>query len=79
MYSIVWPQSLTKWNAHEPSNWGWRTNERKYTPIWMTIPEAAKTCIELVKGGCKTFCQGNCKRKKHSLPCTELCKCGGNC
>ena len=40
--------------------------------VWMTIKEAAKSCSELVKCGCKLSCGNMCKCQKHSLRCTEL-------
>ena len=48
-------------------------------PIWTTLAEASKTCMALVKCGCKQKCSECCKCKKHGLPCTELCSYSGGC
>ena len=45
-------------------------------PVWMTIPEAARACSELIKCGCK-FSRGctSCRCIKAGLSCTDLCTC----
>ena len=55
---------------------GWNTNA---TPHWTDLPQASKGLRELVKCNCTKGCSGNCKCKRSSLPCTELCKCKGTC
>lgn len=65
-----------------PSEWGWtRSESDAWTPRWTTLPEASKVCPELVKCGCKAEigCKGRCKCLKAGMPCTALCKCGGEC
>ena len=50
------------------------------TPHWTNIPQASKGLRELIKCNCSKGCSsGNCKYKRASLLCTELCKCKGNC
>uniref|UniRef100_UPI00358E90E1 uncharacterized protein isoform X2 n=1 Tax=Myxine glutinosa TaxID=7769 RepID=UPI00358E90E1 len=62
-----------------PEEWGWTMQNDHWVPVWMTIPEAAKACKELIKCGCKSEagCVSRCKCTKAGLPCTELCSC--NC
>ena len=38
-----------------PEGWGW-TKEVNWKPVWLTIPEAARACSELIiiKCGCKS-------------------------
>ena len=67
----------------DPNEWGWKYDEgnRVFTISWMTIPQASAICQELVRCGCnkEKGCKGRCKCRKVSLPCTALCKCGGDC
>ena len=45
-----------------------------WNPVWITQPEAAKACKELIKCACKSAhgCR-TCKCSKLGLACTELC------
>ena len=52
----------------------WTTAHDCY-PEWITIPEVAAMCKELVKRGCKKLCSSVCSCRKHALTCTALCKC----
>ena len=56
-----------------------RSDDGPYTPLWTTLPEASKTCYELVSCGCKKGYRNRCKCKKASLQCTGLCFCEGEC
>jgi len=62
-----------------PSEWGWMVDGGKWNPVWMTLPQASKICMELLKCGCKTGCTRNCKCSKAFMKCTSLCYCGGEC
>ena len=65
-----------------PGEWGWtRSESDTWQPRWTTLPEASKICQELVKCGCRAEkgCKGRCKCVKAGMPCTALCKCGGDC
>ena len=63
-------------NLHiEPNDWGWSTTEKEITLVWMTLPEAAKSCRELTKYYCKSNCARQRKCKNHHLSSTVLCKC----
>lgn len=77
----VWGRSLEPMqNLPSPNDWGWtRDANNQWTPFWTALPEAAKSCKELVKCNCKKACRVPCKCVKSSLQCTELCKCGGTC
>ncbi|CAC5403366.1 unnamed protein product [Mytilus coruscus] len=48
-------------------------------PFWTILAEAASSLEEMVHTGCKKGCRGQCKGFKSALPCTALCKCGGDC
>jgi len=64
----------------DPSEWGWtRQTGSGWQPLWTTLPEAAKSCHELIHCGCRTGCTGRCKCMKAALKCTALCFCSGNC
>ncbi|XP_071477249.1 uncharacterized protein [Diadema antillarum] len=60
-----------------PEGWGWTMEDGHWAPVWLTIPEAAKACKELIKCGCRAEagCVSRCKCSKAGLPCTELCSC----
>lgn len=63
-----------------PSDWGWTRKEPSGWEVrWTTLPEATKTCRELLRCGCKKGCRRQCKCQKAALQCTALCKCGGLC
>ena len=61
------------------SNFGWSVKDDSASPVWMTVEEAAKSCQELVKCGCKKSCTNRCKCKRGGFKCTELCYCSGGC
>ena len=77
----VWGQTLVPQPVlPSPSSWGWiKTDDGLYEPHWTTLPEASKTCYELISCGCKKGCRSRCKCKKASLKCTALCVCEGEC
>ena len=76
-----WKETLVLQPSMFPhSDWGWALQESKWTQVWMTIPEAAKSCYELLRCNCIKSCTaGRCKCRKSFLKCTSLCKCGGEC
>uniref|UniRef100_UPI00358F0BB1 uncharacterized protein n=1 Tax=Myxine glutinosa TaxID=7769 RepID=UPI00358F0BB1 len=75
-----WGQSLVP-HCYLPSpcDWGWVDNDGQFDPLWTTLPEAAKSCYELICCGCEKGCSGRCKCKKAALKCTALCACDGDC
>ncbi len=76
----VWGQSCIQLQELPiPGEWGWQTSADGWTPLWTTLPEASKSCSELIHCGCKKACRGQCKCYKASLQCTHLCYCAGNC
>lgn len=77
----VWAQSLVaNQQLPQPSAWGWtEITENRWIPFWTALPEASKSCKELIKCNCKKSCRPPCKCSSASLPCTELCNCSGTC
>ena len=73
--SSLWITSLLSiQHIPAPNEWGWTDDGQcGWLPIWMTISEAARTCSELIKCGCK-FRRGctSCKYIKTGLCCTNL-------
>ena len=63
----------------DPQRWGWEKEGDTVSPRWMTIPEAAKVCTELIHCGCKKGCTARCKCFRANLACTPLCVCDGDC
>ena len=63
----------------EPSDWGWTKETTGWQPLWTTLPEASKSCRELISCRCKKGCTGRCKCVKAALKCTALCLCCGDC
>jgi hypothetical protein len=73
--SGVWTSCLNfNLVAPSPTLFGWKLEDEKLVPIWMTLSEAAKACSELIKCNCKKECR-RCKCFKANLPCTDLCTC----
>ena len=64
---------------HDLSLCGWNRVDDRWVPLWMTLPEVAKSCTELVQCSCKKGCTARCKCVKANLPCTALCQCDGEC
>ncbi|XP_068711906.1 uncharacterized protein [Montipora foliosa] len=76
----IWYTSLQSVQmVPSPEGWGWCEMDGTWKPVWMTPPEAAKACLELLKCGCKQGRAGRCKCRKANLPCTGLCQCSGEC
>ena len=78
----IWSQSLLlQPKLPSPSDWGWRSVDNCWHPVWWTtIPDAAKCCPELKRCGCRTGClTRRCKCVKDNIPCTSLCACDGEC
>ena len=78
----VWHQSLIS----QPvlpiiEELGWKTTDSIPIPYRTDLPEASAAIKELIKCGCSPSigCSGRCKCIKSDLPCTELCKCNGDC
>ena len=44
-----------------PEGRGWCDMDCTWKLFWMTLPEATKACLELLKCGCKQECAGRCK------------------
>ena len=62
-----------------PESWGWSKNPtRVWEPMWTLLPQAAVSCSDLLRCGCKKGCRGLCKCVKANLKCTSLCHCCGN-
>lgn len=59
----------------DPCLYGWKETDGKLLPRWMSVPQVASVCQELVKCGCKRPCSRACSCFKKGLPCTALCKC----
>ena len=61
-----------------PSDWGW-TKEYSEQPFWTTLPEASKSCYELIHCGCKKGCRAQWKCVKVMSKCTAQYACSGDC
>ncbi|KAJ8369745.1 hypothetical protein SKAU_G00097730 [Synaphobranchus kaupii] len=48
----------------EPSDWGWTKERTEWQPLWTTLPEASKSCHELIRCRCEKGC--------YNLPCSAL-------
>jgi len=78
----IWLTSLDSIQAvPSPDNFGWAKLEDIWKPVWTTLSEAASSCRELIKCGCKALplCSKKCICKNTQLKCTSLCACRGNC
>ncbi len=76
----IWNQSLVlDPEIPDPSDWGWTNETTGWQPLWTTLPEAAKSCHELIHCNCQRGCTGRCSCVKAALKCTALCSCSGDC
>ena len=59
----VWGQAQVRDpDLPSPESWGWNKNPtRGWEPMWTLLPEAAVSCSELLRCGCKKGCRGLCK------------------
>ena len=78
----IWGQSIMgEPEVISPDSWCWKrvTYDSSLIPCWTTLPEAAKSCQELLKCGCKKACTKRCKYVKANLEYTQLCFCSEQC
>ena len=61
-------------NAPGPEAFGWRKEGDSSQPLWMTLPEASRSCRELVKCLCKALplCSRRCACQSNDLECTAV-------
>ena len=61
---------------YSPVDHGWKEDESGWTLFWITIPEVALSCLDLIKCGCTTNCiSARSKCCGVDLPCCHLCSC----
>ena len=61
-----------------PEGYGWDREDERLIPIMTDNLPAPLAMIELSACGCRSDCLSNrCRWRKHSLPCTDMCKCKG--
>ena len=63
-----------------PSDWGWQKGpDQLWEFQWIILPDPSKTCQELQTCGrnVEKGCMQRWKCVKADVPCTALCKCGG--
>ena len=76
--SSIWATShIHTQNVPSPEGWGWvEDDEHSLRPFWMTIPEAAVACSELIKCGANQIeAVLGASGAKAALSCTDLCSC----
>ena len=59
----------------DPRSYGWKEENDKLVPVWISMDLASKVFNLKVKCVCKKSCRPPCKCKKEGLSCTGLCKC----
>ena len=74
--TAVWNQSLSpQMNIPSPEGNGWIL-DNEYKILWMTVPAAPDSLLEIVKCTCKTGCKTQrCSCLKAQLKCSDLCSC----
>ena len=80
--SSIWLRSFeTQQKVSCPEVFGWTKKDTNWEPKWTTLDEAATSCRQLIKCGCKSepLCSKRCVCKSTVLRCTALCRCLGNC
>ncbi|CAC5386145.1 unnamed protein product [Mytilus coruscus] len=78
---LIWMQRLLlRPVLPSPDLYVWKNQDNgMWYPFLTILAKAASPLQELVHCGCKKVCRGQCKCFKSALPCTALCKCGGDC
>ena len=56
---------------------GWRLNPDEQLEIdWLSLPAAPRSILEMISCGCRSGCKdGHCSCRRHSLQCTDVCRC----
>lgn len=72
-HSGICPWSNSSWTRSMLP--GWKRVEGRLGPQWVTIPQVAAGCQELVKCGCWKPCSPACRCNKTDLRCKAFCKC----
>jgi len=63
-----------------PSDWSWTKEASGWQPLWTTLPEASKSCHELIHCNCKEGMYRPLQvHQGCTLKCTALCACSGDC
>ena len=67
--AYIWGEMFVRMpEMPSPANWGWQRNSDSgpWSPLWITLSEAAKACRELLKCQCKNLkcVSGRCTCKK---------------
>ena len=58
----IWGQTLvSEPEVPTPGEWGWEELDKKWSILWPQLPEASKSCLELLFCKCQKVCKGNCK------------------
>ena len=75
-----WNQILAL-NPELPSSscWGWTKEASGWQPFWTILPEASKSCHELIHCNCKKGCTARSKCTMAALKCNALYACSGDC
>ena len=60
---------------------GWKSVDGIWQPLWITLPAAASCCPELVRCGCSVTlgCNKRCTCVRSGLVCTAMCSCDSEC
>ena len=63
-----------------PVNNGWDKDDEAFLyPSFLNLDADPSSVVELTTCGYQVRCLGRCRCKKVGLPCTEACKCNGDC
>lgn len=61
-----------------PFGHGWTEENGKITPVLCEMSCAPPAILKFIRCSClKNRCNPPCKCHSNSLPCTEMCECGG--
>lgn len=78
--ALVWRQAHLANPALPPiEQMGWNIVNGIVEPKLMSLAHIPQSCAIMVSCGCKSGCKTNrCSCRTAGLPCTGVCKCGGN-
>ena len=79
LQAFIWNKCLERAPViPQSTEFGWKSIQSGFEPVWTTLPDVSSHCEELVSCSCKKRCS-ICKCVKQNLPCTQLCACEGHC
>ena len=79
LQTFIWNKCLKRAPLKtSPAEWGWKSIQYGFEPVWTTLSSVSNHCDKLVSYSCKKRWSIR-KCVKQNLPCSQLCACEGHC